>query len=170
MFHGEPFHLFWFGSARSSAACRRVPLTVAALVSSVHYLEIVERRSLVVYANANPWTSLDIQSLDRLMPGRKHNPVPLHIKPDRDYVRTPIFAYRRDFSCSRAVTEETLAFVLRHLLYMLPPLSGSAFFCSRWRYPTCTASIDTEPPSIPSTGKVTISLCRLAPITYSSGR
>ena len=36
--------------------------------------------------------------------------------------------------------------------------------------PNRTASIETEPPSIPSTGKLTGSPGKLAPRTYSSGR
>jgi len=36
--------------------------------------------------------------------------------------------------------------------------------------PNCTASIDTEPPSMPCAGNVTGSPGKLAPSTYSSGR
>ena len=36
--------------------------------------------------------------------------------------------------------------------------------------PNCTLSIEIEPPSMPSTGKLTASPASLAPSTYSSGR
>lgn len=36
--------------------------------------------------------------------------------------------------------------------------------------PNCTLSIEIEPPSMPSTGKVTASPSSLAPSTYRSGR
>ena len=38
------------------------------------------------------------------------------------------------------------------------------------RPPTCTVSIEIDPPSTPSTGNVTPSSCCLVPITYSSGK
>jgi len=37
-------------------------------------------------------------------------------------------------------------------------------------YPTCTVSIDMDPPSTPSIGKVTTSPCWRLPSTYSMGR
>jgi hypothetical protein len=37
-------------------------------------------------------------------------------------------------------------------------------------YPTCTLSIDIDPPSTPSTGKVINSLCWLVASTYNNGK
>ena len=46
----------------------------------------------------------------------------------------------------------------------------SGFCPSSDRYPILTASIETEPPSTPWTGKLISSLPRHAAITYSRGR
>ena len=82
-------------------------------------------------------------------------------------------ACRRGFLVTRSLGSEVLPF---HLEKIDPQRTArtSRSFLRRGRqegaYPTCTASIEIDPPSTPSIGKRTLSRCCFVASTYSSGR
>jgi len=70
---------------------------------------------------------------------------------------------------STASWHEEIATVSEEIRRLENPKSAGG--TDPWPFqPNCTASIDTEPPSMPCAGNMTGSPGKLAPSTYSSGR